>query len=85
MGSLIHLLAQSHLSIRPMKAILVLQHDATPSLCTLSPTSLWDVPSPSPRSEIRLRSGAHPLVFFSFFFCSPLTIAADRSLSLTGA
>ena len=35
MGSLIHLLAQSHLSIRPMKAILVLQHDTTPSLCTL--------------------------------------------------
>jgi hypothetical protein len=37
-------------------------------------TSLWDAPSPPHRSGMCLRSGAHPLVFFSLFFCSPLTI-----------
>jgi hypothetical protein len=39
-----------------------------------SPTLLWDVHSPSPRSVTRLRSGTHPLPPPFFFLCrSPLT------------
>ena len=64
-----HLL-QSHLSIRPsicpqamMKATHLLQHDATPSLHTLSLTSLWDVP---------LLWGTAFGLFF-FIFCYLLT------------